>query len=171
MGDSAFSTAFHIRAIIEVWIKGETDIKEGSDWPHCYRSRYNWTYLQTSGLSISFIHHFKIHVELWRNSGVNGSLDTILDKTGKGRREIQVANGNAEFAFVQTLQDFGINFGKNRCSVGNQEAATTFSSFLEANKGSIGSSSLGSRLAMQANVVSSQGGLVDLHIEKENPNH
>ena len=56
--------------------------------------------------------------------------------------------------------------GKNRSAVGDQESTTSFGCFLEANKCSVGSSSLRCRLGVQTNVVATERRLVHLQMQR-----
>mmetsp|Transcript_10966 Transcript_10966/g.30317 ORF Transcript_10966/g.30317 Transcript_10966/m.30317 type:complete len:396 (+) Transcript_10966:241-1428(+) len=121
--------------------------------------------LQTSGLSIHFVHHFQIHIELGGHGSIHNIFETLLDKPRQGGWHIQVTDGNANFSVVQFLQQVGIQFGQNGSTVGHQEAAAAFGSLLEAYKGGVGGGTFGGGFAVQTNVVTAQRRLVHLFVE------
>mmetsp|Transcript_1535 Transcript_1535/g.2138 ORF Transcript_1535/g.2138 Transcript_1535/m.2138 type:complete len:208 (+) Transcript_1535:320-943(+) len=101
--------------------------------------------LKTSGLTIRFVNHFKVHIELWCNSSIDSIFDAFLQNTRKGRRDVQVGHRDTDFTVVQLLQDLGVKFGKDGSTIGYKETSTAFGSLLETYKGSISSRTLGSR--------------------------
>mmetsp|Transcript_15374 Transcript_15374/g.18481 ORF Transcript_15374/g.18481 Transcript_15374/m.18481 type:complete len:208 (+) Transcript_15374:331-954(+) len=104
--------------------------------------------LETSGLTIGFVNHFKVHVELRCDSRIDRTFDTFLQNTGEGRRDVKIGHGDTDLTVVQLLQDFGVKFGKDGSTIGNKETSTTLCGLLETHKGSIGSRTLGSRFGV-----------------------
>mmetsp|Transcript_25583 Transcript_25583/g.73614 ORF Transcript_25583/g.73614 Transcript_25583/m.73614 type:complete len:311 (+) Transcript_25583:677-1609(+) len=121
--------------------------------------------LQTTGLSIHFVHHFQVHVELGGNSSIDQSLHSFLNKSWKTWGKIKIADRNSHLSIIQLLKDLSVHFSKNGGTVSNQEPATTLGRLLEAHESSVGSSSLCGRLSVKSDVVSSKRRLVDLFVQ------
>mmetsp|Transcript_55269 Transcript_55269/g.85949 ORF Transcript_55269/g.85949 Transcript_55269/m.85949 type:complete len:257 (-) Transcript_55269:854-1624(-) len=73
------------------------------DWRfHCFNC------LQTPRFAICLVHHFEIHVELWCDSILNKSLETITNCTLPaffvGERRVDIGHRNANTIFVETFQ-------------------------------------------------------------------
>mmetsp|Transcript_22841 Transcript_22841/g.31951 ORF Transcript_22841/g.31951 Transcript_22841/m.31951 type:complete len:263 (-) Transcript_22841:702-1490(-) len=122
--------------------------RKTGDWVTVDGGFSSFDSLETSGLSVSFVNHFKVHVKLGCNSSIHNTLDSLLDNTRKSGRDVQVGNRDADLTVVQLLQDLGIHFSKNGSTISYEETSTTLGSLLETNECSIGSSTFGSRFAV-----------------------
>mmetsp|Transcript_19572 Transcript_19572/g.34416 ORF Transcript_19572/g.34416 Transcript_19572/m.34416 type:complete len:339 (+) Transcript_19572:291-1307(+) len=125
----------------------------------------NFDSLQTTRLSVCFKHHFQVHIKLGSDRSVDQSLDSFLHKPWQTGRQIQVTHGDSNFAIVQLLQEFSVEFRQNGCPVGDQKSTPTLSSLLKADKGGIGSRALCCGLAMKSNVMTTKGWFVDLLVK------
>lgn len=127
----------------------------------------DWTFgrfdsLQSTRLSVHFVHHFQIHVEFWRHGGINQFFDSILNESRKGGGNIKVGNTDADLAIVEFLEDVSFDFSEDGGSVGDEEASSSFGGLLEAYEGCVGGGTLGGGFTVESDVMSTKGWLIDL---------
>mmetsp|Transcript_6682 Transcript_6682/g.9839 ORF Transcript_6682/g.9839 Transcript_6682/m.9839 type:complete len:349 (+) Transcript_6682:505-1551(+) len=163
LGDTAWSPISQFTCVVVSIVKPYRHAGDGMTIDGTFGS---FNCLQTTRLSILFVHHFQIHIKFRCHSGIDQVLNSLLHESRKGGGNVKVGDTDADLAVVKFLEDVSFDFSKDSGSVSDEETSSSLSGLLETHKGCVGGGTFGGRFTVESDVMSTKGWFVDLLIER-----